>query len=229
MKGRCGYVHPHRGRASAGGRKTWHLSSDVQVLRWRKKFHAVPLKSLCSYGQRNRPCEYHWALAPDFCEAAITWQRCFSCLLTSANPSRVFTLAKSSLRSWWIWSLHTNHSAAWFYTLTQISHKTSCFITMIMFMPHSICTPTKISLKTSFEKIVKKRKAMFKSHWSLLFWHFIIIKCHINGTQKLFQCLRLMNDIITGALCKLLRAVTHRATGHRLNSLIVQWDHSDWL
>lgn len=31
---------------------------------------------------------------------AVTWQRSLSCLLTSAKASRVFTLAKSSLRSW---------------------------------------------------------------------------------------------------------------------------------
>lgn len=86
-----------------------NLKTTVHVWQWYFWHFKLPLQS-----QRNCPCEYHWTFARDFCEAAITWQRCFSCLLTSASPSRVFTLAKSSLRSWWIWSLHINHRAAWF-------------------------------------------------------------------------------------------------------------------
>lgn len=54
MKGRCGYVLPHRCWSSAGGTKTWHLSSDRRVS-WSER-------SLCLYRQRNHPCEYHWAL-----------------------------------------------------------------------------------------------------------------------------------------------------------------------
>lgn len=48
---------------------------------------------------------------------------------------------------------------------------------------------------------------------------------------KMFQCLCLMNDILLVHYgpSLTLRAVTDQATGHRLNSLIVQCDHSDWL
>lgn len=37
--------------------------------------------------------------------AAVTWQRSFSCSLTLPKASKVFTFAKSSLRSWCICSL----------------------------------------------------------------------------------------------------------------------------
>ena len=55
-------------------------------------------------------------------KAAVTWHRSFSCLLTSARPSRVFTLAKSSLRSWWICSLQTNtkNKSSRSYATTQL-------------------------------------------------------------------------------------------------------------